>query len=193
MYWYKYFFEMSNSFNMKENSKQLGQYLNENHDYEGSIDEFLEVTAPLIGFIVHSFNSLDAQLNSSICSLINNRSDEIGVIVLHKMTFSSKIDLLNRLIRSFENVVGKKVPTFPKLIEKLKKCTELRNAVIHAEWENLDSNGFTYVKLKFEKNGIQQVYWQFTPDSLSHINDFIIETNNLFETYEYELEDLYRS
>jgi hypothetical protein len=175
---------------MKKSSKQLGQYLTENHDYNGNIEEFLEETAPLIGFIVHSFNSLDSQLNSTVCSLITDRTDGIGAIILYKMNFSSKIDLLYRLVRIREVTFGKTMPTFTKLIDDLKKCATLRNAVVHAEWENLDSAGFTYVKMSFEKNGMQQHYWQFTPDALSDIIDFIDATNNLFETYEDEFQDM---
>jgi hypothetical protein len=44
--------------------------------------------------------------------------------------------------------------------------------------------------MSFEKNGMQQHYWQFTPDALSDIIDFIDATNNLFETYEDEFQDM---
>jgi hypothetical protein len=33
---------------MKKNHKELGQYVYENHNYEGSVEEFLEETAPVI-------------------------------------------------------------------------------------------------------------------------------------------------
>src|SRR6186997_643037 len=148
---------------MKKTHKRLGQYINENHNYEGSIDEFLEETAPVIGRVVHSFNSLDAQLNSSICSIINDRADEIGAVVIYKMTFSNKIELFFRLVKSIELAFGDTLPSFQKLIEDLKKCASLRNAVVHAEWENLDAEGYTYVKLNFDKDGMKQHYWQFTP------------------------------
>ena len=45
---------------MKKTHKPLGQYFNENHGYNGSVEEFLEEAAPLIGYVVHSFNSLDS-------------------------------------------------------------------------------------------------------------------------------------
>jgi hypothetical protein len=64
--------------NMEKKHKRLGQYINENHDYSGTSGEFFEETAPLIGYIVHSFNLIDGQLNSSICNLINERADEMA-------------------------------------------------------------------------------------------------------------------
>ena len=78
------------------------------------------------------------------------------------------------------------LPTFPKFIEDLRKCATLRNAVIHAEWDNLDESGYTYVKMNFDKNGMQQNYWQFTPKSLQEIDEFILKTCIKFETYEDE-------
>lgn len=171
---------------MDKENKPVGQYLFDNHNFDGTPDEFLERTAPLIGFIVHSFNSLDEQLNSYICKLINNRSDEPGAIIIHKMNFSSKVDLFYKLTRSYEINCNVTIPCFQTLIEDLKKCATLRNAVIHAEWENIDNKGFTYVKMHFDKNGLRQEYWQFTPDSLTEINDFIHNTFLLFDKFDEE-------
>lgn len=118
---------------MKSKHEPLGQFLFENHDYDGSFDDFLEETAPLIGYIVHTFNSLDEQLNSSICELINEHSDHPGAIVIYKMNFSSKVDLFYRLGIFMEIGCEGTMPSFKSLIDDLKKCGTLRNAVIHAE------------------------------------------------------------
>jgi hypothetical protein len=128
---------------MNKTYKQLRQYIYDNHNYDGSIDNFLEETAPLIGHIVHSFNSLDSQLNSTICGLINDRTDSLGATVIYKMTFASKIDLFSRLVKTMEVVYDGTLLSFKQLAEDLRKCANLRNAVIHAEWENLDGEGFT--------------------------------------------------
>ncbi len=173
---------------MKTKQKQLGQYIFTNHDFEGSIDEFLSQTAPHIGYLVHSFNALDSALNSTICMLINDRADEKGAIIIHNMSFSAKVDLFYRLVRSMEFIVKKELPSFPVFIENLKKCATYRNAVIHAEWDSLEENGYTYVKMRFTKDGVQQQYWQFTPESLIKINDFIDQTGNGFDTFDNELQ-----
>jgi hypothetical protein len=134
---------------MKKELKKLGQYIFENHNFDGTPDEFLEQTAPLIGYLVHNFNSLDDQLNRAICTRINERTDEPGAIIIHKMSFSAKVDLFNNLIRSFELAAEKTIPSFKTFINNLKTCGTLRNAVVHAEWENMNENGFTYVKMKW--------------------------------------------
>lgn len=167
---------------MKKSDKQFGQYFYDNHDLEA--DDFIEETAPLIGFIVHSFNILDGQLNSTICELINDRTDEPGAIVIYKLPFSAKIDLFHRLIRTIEVICEGEIPCFKILIENLKTCATLRNAVIHAEWDHMDENGFTYVKLHFDKNGMRQHYWQFTSNSLMEIDKYIDDTYMLFENFE---------
>lgn len=177
---------------MNKSSKNLGQYLFENHGFRGTTDEFLEQTAPLIGYLVHDFNSLDAQLNSEICELINDRTDEPGAIIIHKMTFSAKVELFNNLVQSMESACKASIPDFQKLIDRLRECGKLRNAVVHAEWDSIDEKGYTYVKMSFTNKAIHQHYWQFTPDSLKAIIKYIQETNSMFDQYEDGKQDLLR-
>lgn len=165
---------------MKQKQRQLGQYIGSNHDFDGSIDDFLEETAPYIGRVVHSFNSLDSCLNSTLCELIFDRADSKGAIIIHKMSFSEKVDLFYRLVRESEIRTEKELPSFPAFIEDLRKCGQLRNAVIHAEWDSLDADGYTYVKMNFTKNGMEQHYWQFTVEALKEINSLILQTADKF-------------
>lgn len=170
--------------------KEFKQYIFENHDFNGTVDDFLEETAPIIGSIVHNFNSLDGLLNSTIYELISDRTDELGIIVTYKQTFSNKVDLLFRLIRSIEINCNGEIPCFKKLIEDLKKCATLRNAVIHAEWDTIDKDRYTYVKICPGKDGVRQQYWQFTPDALNEINEFINATYMLFDKFDEEKQKL---
>ncbi|MDZ7650703.1 MAG: hypothetical protein U5K54_28170 [Cytophagales bacterium] len=176
---------------MNKEYKKLGQYIFENHNFDGTVDEFLEQTAPLIGYLVHNFNSLDEQLNRAICERINDKTDEPGAIIIHKMNFSAKVDLFNNLVRSMEIAFESTIPNFKILIDRLKKCATLRNAVVHAEWENMNENGYAYVKMTFNDKGMQQHYWQFTPESLESIVEFIQETNSMFDLYEEGKQDLF--
>ncbi|HSH64734.1 MAG TPA: hypothetical protein VLB84_02825 [Bacteroidia bacterium] len=72
----------------------------------------------------------------------------------------------------------------------MKKCANLRNAIVHAEWYNMNEEGYTYVKLNFSKNGMQQSYWQFTPESLNEIINFIRTTVLCFDNYYEEVQNL---
>ena len=83
---------------MKKKYTPVGEYSREGKNVEGPEDEFLEKTAPLIGYIVHRFNTLEDLLNRAICEWICERSDSLGLIVLQKMNYASKVDLLNRLV-----------------------------------------------------------------------------------------------
>ena len=44
----------------------INQYADETKNVDGPAEEFLENTAPLIGYIVHRFNTLEELLNSFI-------------------------------------------------------------------------------------------------------------------------------
>jgi len=178
---------------MKKVAKQLGQYLYENHDLEKDSEEFLDETAPLIGYIVHFFNSLEQTLAHAICERVNDRADEPGAVIIHKLSYSAKVDLFYRMIRSMELAFGKDLPSFNILIKDLKECGALRNAVVHADWNQLNEDGFTYVKLDFNKDGLKQHYWQFTAESLMDIIKLISETNIAFDKYEDEKQDMLSS
>lgn len=54
-------------------------------------------------------------------------------------------------------------------------------------------DGYTFIKLKFDKNGMQQHYIQFTPESLKEINDLIHQTYIKFDKYEQEMNQLLSS
>lgn len=173
--------------------KPLGQYIYENHDLEYSTDEFLEKTAPLIGYIVHSFNSLEEELNSKICFEISDSTDYMGVIVIHNMSYSQKVDLFKRMIKSKELALEIEYPSFHSIIQDLLECGKLRNAVVHAEWENMDSEGYTYVNMKFNKNGWEQEYQQFTLESLKEIENFIRKTYLELSEFEEEMHNTERN
>lgn len=171
----------------KTKYKPLQQYVFENHDLEYSTEEFLEKTAPHIGYIVHSFNSLEEELNSKICFVIHSDSDYMGTIIIHKMSYAQKVDLFKRIIKSKELALKIEYPSFKSIIDDLIECGKLRNAIVHAEWENMDSEGFTYVRMKFNRNGWEQEYQQFTIESLDNIDDFIHETYMKLSKFEDEM------
>jgi len=65
----------------------------------------------------------------------------------------------------------------------------LRNLVVHADWENTNDDGYTYVNLKIKKGNIEQEYAQFSEDSLNKIINLIIEVQeNIYEYWEWRNE-----
>lgn len=175
---------------MKKKEIPIQQYSLEGKNLDGASEDFLNKTAPLIGYIVHSFNSLEELLNESICNLINERTHSPGLIVIHKLNYSAKVDLFKRFLNDYQNVINKKILYFEKLTENLNTAGNLRNQVIHADWEHAFDDGYTLSKVKINSKGITQEYIQFTPESLIKIHNLIVETIDMFDDFEEELNNL---
>ncbi len=177
---------------MKKKILSINQYAFETKNLEGPTEEFLEKTAPLIGYIVHSFNTLEEMLNSSICGLLFDDYDGYGLQVIYKRNYADKVDLFKRMLLEQQNVFNKKMSVFEKLVSNLSTAGELRNLVVHADWESAHDDGYTLCKLKINTKGIQHEYVQFTPESLNNILKLINDTCDMFDQYEEEKEELYR-
>lgn len=177
---------------MKKKTLPINQYAFETKNLEGPTEEFLEETAPLIGYIVHSFNTLEEMLNSSICGLLFDDYDGYGLQVIYKRNYADKVDLFKRMLMEQQNAFNKKMPVFEKLVSNLSTAGELRNLVVHADWESAHDDGYTLCKLKINTKGIQHEYVQFTPESLNDILKLINDTYDMFDQYEEEKEELYR-
>ncbi|MEN6488195.1 MAG: hypothetical protein HGB33_05640 [Syntrophaceae bacterium] len=73
---------------MKKKIIPINQYALETKNLDGPAEDFLDRTAPLIGYIVHSFNTLEEILNSSICELFFDDYDGYGLQIIYKRIFS---------------------------------------------------------------------------------------------------------
>jgi len=177
---------------MQSKKVQVQQYAFETKYLEGDNEDFLESIAPLIGHIVYEFNTLEEIITSFICQIINDRSDDQGLIITHKMAYSKKVDLFNRLTTWAQRIFEKEVSIHEEFIRKLRECGRLRNMVVHAEWDSVDDEGYTLVRVRIDKNGIEQEYVQFDENSLKKIQNLIIETCNQFDDYEEQYENLTR-
>ena len=177
---------------MKKRKIVVGQYAFETKNLEGASEEFLKKTAPLIGHIVHSFNTLEDFLNSAICQLISNRSDGPGLLVIHKMNYSAKVELFKRFLVDLQNTCEKSITCSADLLAKLTEAGKLRNMVVHAEWESAHDDGYVLCRCEINTKGIHHEYIQFTPESLRKIRILIDETCEMFDKYDEELEELYK-
>jgi hypothetical protein len=177
---------------MKRKDIPVGQYSFETKNLDGPSEDFLEKTASLIGYIVHRFNTLEQLLNDSICDLFHDDCHSNGLLVICGMKYRSKVDLFERILADHQNSFQKKLPVFEKLIKDLKETGELRNKVVHADWESAHDDGYTLCKLKVNSKGIQHEYIQYDPESLEKILQFIDKTCDLFDDYEDELQEFYQ-
>ena len=175
---------------MKTKRKEFVQHLYHDIDDEALSEAYLDATLPLIGLIVMSFNGLESSLDSALCEIFTERTDSIGLIVLHKMNYAAKVDLFKRFCDDFHLGVDQEIDGYDELLQNLKEAGRLRNLVVHADWENTDNDGFTYVKVKISKRRMEQEYVQFSEDSLDKIIDLIFTSRSQLSRYEETKEEI---
>jgi hypothetical protein len=172
---------------MKTKLIEFAQYLaHEIEDDEGIAEEYIYNALPSIGLIVMYFNSLESSLDKVLCENFTDRTDATGLIVLNKMTFSSKVELFKRFSDDFQVGLDRTLDGYEQLINNLNESSKMRNLVVHANWESTDCEGYTYVRLKMSKTGMKQEYIQFSEESLQKIIELIIRTR-------FELEEFWES
>jgi len=179
---------------MKQKKKIFEQHLYHEIEDEEKAEEYLDSSLPLIGLIVMYFNGLEKTLDGIICEIFTDRTDSTGLIVLHKMSYATKVDLFKRFSDDLHINGDIKIDEYENLISNLKETGRLRNLVVHADWENTDDDGYTYVNLKISANGMEQEYIQFSEDSLKEIIELIFKTRiHLSHYWEKRNEKLYNN
>lgn len=136
------------------------------------IEEFI----PWIGEIVVAFNGLEASLDSVLCETFSDRSDQKGLLVLHSMMYSTKVDLFKKFNDDFIRAFDWDIPSYKELISSLKECGVLRNKVVHANWEYTDDEGYTQIKYKVGNEGLEYELCKFSGESLKKITEEIYKT-----------------
>jgi len=179
---------------MKQKKKVFIQHLYHEIEDEEKAEEYLDNSLPLVGQIVMYFNGLEKSLDRIICEIFTDRTDSTGLIVLHKMNYSTKVDLFKRFSDDFHWGCDIKIDCYENLITNLKETGRLRNLVVHADWENTDDDGYTYINLRISTNGMEQEYLQFSELSLKEIIKLIFKTRQqLGEYWEKRNEELYKN
>lgn len=176
---------------MKNERKPVGQYiLDEIGDVENS-DSYIEELLPLIGEVVLFFNGLESSLDHHLCEAISDRSDQQGLLVLHNLVYATKVDLFQRFSDDIIRSMRFEIPSYETLLPMLRECGLLRNRVVHANWEYTNEEGYTHVRFKISKNGIEHDMWQFSVDSLRKVIDTIIATREVLGDFQEELTDCF--
>ncbi|PNG52291.1 hypothetical protein WDL1CHR_06203 [Variovorax sp. WDL1] len=167
----------------------LGHDFGDDDDVEGAV---LFETLPLIGMVVLLFNALEKSIDSAICEAINDRTDSVGLLVIHGMPYGQKVDVYERLCEDLHATVEGPVPSFQGLIARLKAVSVLRNLVVHADWLSSDAKGYTYTRLHIKRGGMRQEYVQLTPDSMGKVAAAIQGASAQFDAYLDERGELLR-
>ena len=113
---------------MKTKLKEFIQHLYHEIEDEDKAEENLENSLSLIGLIVMYFNSLENALNSVLCENFTDRTDSTGLIVLNKMNYSTKVDLLKRFCDDFQIELNRQLNGYEQLINDLNESGRLRKS-----------------------------------------------------------------
>jgi hypothetical protein len=165
-------------------TREFEQFIFETINCDCADEKFLEKTAPLVGKVVQKFNSLERELNSAICSMFSDDYDPMGLVVICGMTYSQKVNLLERLLKHDLRMMGKKDEWFDDLFLKLQRAGKLRNVVVHADWQSSEEDGNTPSSMKLKHGVLQQEFFNFTPKTLRDIIREIDKAKRLMEEFE---------
>jgi hypothetical protein len=168
---------------MKSKTTQFIQYLSHEIEDEQKAEAYLNESLSLIGLVVMYFNGLEKSLDSLLCETISDRADTLGLIMIQKLAYSAKVDLFKRFCDDFHNSCAIVIEGFGELIAGLSEVGRLRNLVVHADWENTDHEGYTFVRLKASAKGMEQEYVQFSSESLEKLILQIIKEQEKLYTY----------
>jgi hypothetical protein len=124
---------------------------------------------PLIGEVVIWFNTLESDIDHILCKFISDRTDQKGLLIVANMMYATKLDLFERLSTDFLRATASEPEWFPKLLSDMRECGTLRNKVVHANWMYTNEEGYTQVKIKVGKRGLEHELTQFTTESLQLI------------------------
>ena len=170
---------------LKRKVKEFIQHLGHDIEDEESAEQYLDKSLPLVGLVVMYFNTLEKSLDSVICEIISDRSDEPGLIVLQGMHFSTKVDLFKRFSNSLHSYETEP-PTFCGLVDSLLEIGRLRNMVVHADWQNTDEEGYTFVRIKMSDKILQQEYIQLSAEALEKLLKKIGDVHSQLSDYQEE-------
>ncbi len=154
-------------------------------------DEYIDQILPLIGEVVFFFNLLERDLDSWLCFYISDRTDQKGLMVLHSMNYSTKVDLFQRAADNILRMERWELESYTLLLRDLRECAAQRNRVVHADWQSLDTEKYTQVRIRIGKDGLEHEMWQLTPEGLEEVVGKIIATRECFDTFLEELNELY--
>lgn len=122
----------------------------EQYDYSDGefLDKVIGKYSPLLGLFLITFSRLESELNTVIADYINERGHETGFVIIEKITTSNKIDLFYKLYLRFtlyKNPIYK--VKLKKIKNQLDELNTFRNALVHANWESLNKNGYVRTKI----------------------------------------------
>lgn len=171
---------------MRTKTIPVGQVIIDGLGETDNAYDYVYELMPLIGEVVLWFNTLEADIDNVLCGFISDRTDQKGLLVVSNMMYATKLDLFERFTSDFFRERGDQPTWFSPLLSDLRECGSLRNKVVHANWMHTNEEGYTQVKIKFSKRGLEHDLVQFSKDSLDLIISKIEATRSQLDNFSME-------
>jgi hypothetical protein len=125
-----------------------------------------------VGALLIVFSDLEHTLDNCIAFIISDRSDDFGQRIVMDMSYMQKVELYNRLCKSYLVAYEKRaqVAKLKVLIDNLKLAGRVRNIVAHAKWMSLDEEGFVRSRAGLDDDAfVEFKYYKLTPGVLYNL------------------------
>ncbi len=86
---------------MRSKKIRVGQFIIEGLGDTDDAYEYVCDLMPKIGEIVIWFNTLESDIDHILCHYISDRSDQMGLMVVSNMMYTTKIDLFEKFTTDF--------------------------------------------------------------------------------------------
>lgn len=122
----------------------------EQYDFidDQDIDKIIKKYSELIGKFLILFSCLEHELNLAIAEFINERTHQMGYLMIERMAISDKIDLFNKMFLGLESATGKRNK---KILDRIKQSMSsinaFRNQIAHANWLTMSITGYVRTKI----------------------------------------------
>ena len=146
----------------KEDYEELEQYDYSDGEY---VEKVLSKYSPLIGLFLINFSALEQDLNLAIADFIHDDSNELGFVIIEKLSMSNKIELFYKMyirLESFKEKKNKK--TLENIRLQFENLNLFRNNLVHANWQSLTKDGFVRTKIVVDN---QEGYVKFKKVSIT--------------------------
>jgi len=166
-------------------------YAFETRKLDGPPKELIDNTAPMIGYIVISFQRLDEYLDGYCSALFEGDSRDMEGQTLINRSYQEKVDVFSRIIGQKQSDAGIRMPNFDRFVRMLKKSGEWTDIVVNANWEKARDDGFNLIEIQYEHKGAEHRHISLTPECLTTVLHMIFATIRMFDRYDEEMRALY--
>ncbi len=138
--------------------------------YDYSDGEYLDTAASrytsLIGSFLLNYSILEQDLNLAIADFVHDDSNELGYVIVEKLSVSNKIDLFYKMyvrLESFKETKNKNI--LDKIRGQLEGLNSFRNNLVHANWQSLTKEGYvrTRIVVDNQEGYVKFIRIQITP------------------------------